>query len=65
MTTKRGLATATMEELMSELGRRRAFMRSVNRGGGGRPASCKCGKCAKCKKRVQMRKYRAQKDQAV
>jgi hypothetical protein len=45
------------EELLAEAGRRRAAMRTTF--SGGRPPSCNCGVCAKCKKREAMRAYRA------
>jgi hypothetical protein len=51
------LSKVSDEVLYAEIGKRRSAARSEF--SGGRPATCNCGKCKKCLKRIAMRKYRA------
>jgi hypothetical protein len=54
---KASLTGTTLAELYKEIGKRRQAMKTEDRGG--RPASCECGECPTCRKRIAQRKWRA------
>lgn len=52
------MTTVPDDVLYAEVGRRNSAKRKTHGAGPGRPPTCPCGKCRKCKNRGRMREKR-------